>query len=282
MTIRKTRSHIRKVTVGNTVVGGGEPLLIIAGPCIVEDPSLCVEIAKEVKAVCNEIGTGYLFKASYDKANKTIRGSFRGPGVNRGLDILKHVKSATNVCVTTDVHEIDQCVEAAEVADLLQIPALLSKQIDLIKAAAATGKAVNIKKCQFTAPWEINNVLTRLSEEGFEDTIATERGYSFGYNTLISDMRALQIMSTYNRPVIYDVSHSVHGNDTILFGTEFSHRDFIRPLARSAAANGIDGLFMEVHPDPDKALSDGVGTVALKDVKEIIREVVAVDQAING
>ena len=280
MTERTHRKNIREVSVGNTRIGGGAPLMVIAGPCVVEDQGICVEVATEIKRITDELGLGYVFKASYDKANKTIKGSYRGPGVDDGLNTLKAVKAAVDVNITTDVHEPEQCAEAAEMADLLQIPALLSKQIDLIKAAAATGKPVNIKKGQFTAPWEMSNVLSRLSDDGYENTMATDRGYMFGYQTMIVDMRALQIMSTFGKPVIFDASHTVHGNETILSGTEFSHRDFIRPLGRSAVANGVDGVFIEVHPEPEKALSDGAGTLALADVATVLTEWAAIDRVL--
>jgi len=280
MTKRTHRKNIREVAVGNTQIGGGAPLMVIAGPCVVEDQGVCIEVATEIKRVTDELGLGYVFKASYDKANKTIAGSYRGPGVGDGLATLKAVKAAVGVNVTTDVHEPEQCIEAAEFADLLQIPALLSKQIDLIKAAAATGRPVNIKKGQFTAPWEMSNVLSRLSDDGFENTMATDRGYMFGYQTMIVDMRGLQIMSTFGKPVIFDASHTVHGNETILSGTDFSHRDFIRPLGRSAVANGVDGIFLEVHPEPEKALSDGAGTLALADVGTVLKEWAAIDRVL--
>ncbi len=280
MTERTHRKNIREVSVGNTRIGGGAPLMVIAGPCVVEDQGICIEVATEIKRITDELGLGYVFKASYDKANKTIKGSYRGPGVDDGLNTLKAVKTAVDVNITTDVHEPEQCAEAAEMADLLQIPALLSKQIDLIKAAAATGKPVNIKKGQFTAPWEMSNVLSRLSDDGFENTMATDRGYMFGYQTMIVDMRALQIMSTFGKPVIFDASHTVHGNGTILSGTDFSHRDFIRPLGRSAVANGVDGVFIEVHPEPEKALSDGAGTLALADVATVLKEWTAIDRVL--
>ena len=280
MTKRTHRQNIHEVPVGNTQIGGGTPLMVIAGPCVVEDQGICVEVASEIKRVTDELGLGYVFKASYDKANKTIAGSYRGPGVGDGLNTLKAVKVAVGVNVTTDVHEPAQCAEAAEFADLLQIPALLSKQIDLIKAAAATGRPVNIKKGQFTAPWEMSNVLSRLSEDGFENTMVTDRGYMFGYQTMIVDMRGLQIMSTFGKPVIFDASHTVHGNETILSGTDFSHRDFIRPLGRSAVANGVDGIFIEVHPEPEKALSDGAGTLALADVAAVLKEWAAIDRVL--
>lgn len=280
MSNRTHRNNIREIAVGDTCIGGGKPLMVIAGPCVVEDQGICVEVASEVKRITSELGLGYVFKASYDKANKTIAGSYRGPGVSEGIDALKAVKAATGVNVTTDVHEPEQCAEAAEVADLLQIPSLLSKQIDLIKAASATGKPVNIKKGQFTAPWEMNNVLSRLADDGYDNAMATERGYMFGYQTMMVDMRGLQIMSTFNKPVIFDASHTVHGNESILSGTDFSHRDFIRPLGRSAVANGVDGVFIEVHPDPDKALSDGAGTLALGDMAALLKEWVEVDQVL--
>jgi len=280
MNERTHRKNIREVAIGNTRIGGGVPLMVIAGPCVVEDQGICIEVASEIKRITAELGLGYVFKASYDKANKTIAGSYRGPGVNDGLETLKAVKAAVGVNVTTDVHEPEQCAEAADVADLLQIPALLSKQIDLIKAAAATDKAVNIKKGQFTAPWEMSNVLSRLSEDGYENTMATDRGYMFGYQTMITDMRGLQIMSTFGKPVIFDASHTVHGNESILSGTDFKHRDFIRPLGRSAVANGVDGIFIEVHPEPEKALSDGAGTLALADVATVLKEWAAIDHVL--
>ncbi len=277
---RAHRRNIREIAVGDTQIGGGKPLMVIAGPCVVEDKGVCLEVASEIKRVTADLGLGYVFKASYDKANKTIKGSYRGPGVDDGMATLREVKASVGVNVTTDVHEPEQCAEAAEVSDLLQIPALLSKQIDLIKAAAATGKPVNIKKGQFTAPWEMNNVLSRLADDGFENAMATDRGYMFGYQTMIVDMRGLQIMSTFNKPVIFDASHTVHGNETILSGTDFKHRDFIRPLGRSAVANGVDGVFLEVHPDPDKALSDGAGTLALADVATVLKEWAAIDRVL--
>lgn len=280
MTIRTHRKNIQEISVGNTRIGGGAPLMVIAGPCVVEDHGICLEVATEIKRITDELGLGYVFKASYDKANKTIKGSYRGPGVGEGLRTLEAVKAKAGVNVTTDVHEPEQCAEAADIAELLQIPALLSKQIDLIKAAAATGKPVNIKKGQFTAPWEMSNVLSRLADDGFDNAMATDRGYMFGYQTMIVDMRGLQIMSTFGKPVIFDASHTVHGNESILSGTDFSHRDFIRPLGRSAVANGVDGIFLEVHPDPDKALSDGAGTLALADVAAVLKEWSEVDRVL--
>ncbi len=283
---RKHRKNIKSVNVGNAEksfkLGGGAPLMLIAGPCIVEDHGVCLEIASEAERVAAKNNINYVFKASYDKANKTIAGSYRGPNVDAGLAALAKIKSDSGSFLITDVHEPEQCAKTAEIADILQIPALLSKQIDLIIAAGKTGKVVNIKKGQFTAPWEMNNVCSRMEEEGFNKNIVTERGYMFGYQTMITDMRALQIMSELGRPVIYDGSHSVHGNDTITSGTNLNHRDFIKPLVRSAVANGIDGVFLEVHPDPDKALSDSAGTLALKDLDDLITEINNIDKVLEG
>ncbi len=279
---RAHRQSIRPFRVSDFMIGGNNPLFLIAGPCIVENFGICTEIAQEANRVCARQGVSYVFKASYDKANKTIKGSYRGPGWKDGLATLQKIKAKTGVAILTDVHELEQCAPAAEVADILQIPALLSKQIDLILAAAKTGKPVNIKKGQFTAPWEMNNVVSRLRDSGYENVMVTERGYMFGYQTLIVDMRGLQIMSCFGQPVIFDGSHAVHGNATITTGTEFKHRDFIRPLVRSAIANGVDGLFLEIHPDPDKALSDAAGTLGLKDLEVLVSEAVRLDRVLAG
>ena len=277
-----TRAHRRThaVPVASFRIGGGYPLVLIAGPCIIEDAALCCDIAHHAAAAANKHGFNYVFKASYDKANKTIKGSYRGPGWKKGLETLAQIKKTTGVPILTDVHEPEQCRAVAEVADFLQIPALLSKQIDLILAAAETGRPVNIKKGQFTAPWEMKNVLDRLADQGFKQIAVTERGYMFGYQTLISDMRALQVMSGLGAPVLFDGSHSVHGNDIFLSGASIKHRDFIRPLVRSAVANGIDGIFIEVHPEPDKALSDAIGTFPLSELDALLKEAAAVDRAV--
>ncbi len=284
--IRKHRKNIKSVIIGDSKksfqLGGGAPLMLIAGPCVVEDHGLCLEIAAEAKRVTAKHNISYVFKASFDKANKTIAGSYRGPSIDVGLDALAKIKGESDSFLITDVHEPEQCHRTADIADILQIPALLSKQIDLILAAGKTGKAVNIKKGQFTAPWEMNNVCSRMEEEGFNNNMVTERGYMFGYQTMITDMRALQIMSELGRPVIFDGSHSVHGNDIIKSGTKLQHRDFITPLSRSAIANGIDGIFLEVHPDPEKALSDSAGTLDLKDLDKLVTEITAIDKVLEG
>ncbi|MFH1995812.1 MAG: 3-deoxy-8-phosphooctulonate synthase [Candidatus Omnitrophota bacterium] len=278
---RTHRNAIHRIKLSDFTVGGDSPLFLIAGPCVVEDLAVCLEIAGAVKEACSKRGVNYIFKASFDKANKTIKGSYRGPGWEKGLDILSKVKAKENVLILSDVHEKEQCKPAAEICDLLQIPALLSKQIDLILQAARTGRPVNIKKGQFTAPWEMGNVVGRLKDEGFKDILVTERGAMFGYQQLVSDMRSLVALERLLCPVIFDASHSVCGNAMIAEKARGSNRDFILPLCRSAAACGIDGLFLEVHPDPDKARSDSVGTYPLGDIGSLLDQVVAIDSVLS-
>ena len=282
ISFRKHRKDIHKIKCAGRDLGSDSPLFLIAGPCGIEESSICKEIAKEIERVSEKLQINYFFKASFDKANKTIPGSYRGPGWEKGLEELKKIKKDIQAPIVTDVHEKEQCSVVAEVADILQIPALLSKQIDLILAAAATGKTINIKKGQFTSPWEMKNIISRLDEEGFENYLITERGNMFGYQLLVSDMRSLQIMSQFGHPIIFDASHSVHGNDMIKTNTKLQHRDFIRPLIRSAVANGIDGLFLETHPEPDKALSDSAGTFPLYKLEDLLHEVVEIDKIISN
>lgn len=279
---RTHRMGIKKINCGSFTIGNDSPLTLIAGPCIIEDLSICKEIANEANRVCSKYGLNYIFKASFDKANKTIPNSFRGPGWEKGLEQLKQIKKEIQIPILTDVHEREQCTAVAEVADIMQIPALLSKQIDLILDIAKTGKIINIKKGQFTAPWEMKNVISRLSQEGYENIMITERGTMFGYQTLVSDMRSLQIISQFGYPVFFDGSHSVHGNNSIIENTQLKHRDFITPLVRSAVANGIDGLFLEIHPFPDKAKSDPMGTFPLQELEKLVAQVVEIDKALTN
>lgn len=270
MATSETKDHA--VRVGSITIGKGHPLALIGGPCVVEEYSVMLRIAEHAKSVCAKLGIPYIFKASYDKANKTMAGSYRGPGPDDGLKEMAKLKKETGVLMLTDVHTEAQCGPAAEVCDVLQIPALLSKQIDLILAAAGTGRPINIKKGQWTAPWEMGNVINRLAEAGFENVMVTERGTSFSYLSLINDFRGLPVMRTLGRPVIYDGSHSVHGSPTI--GERLGHnRNLIPYLCRAAAAIGVDALFLEMHPDPDKALSDAQGTVALADLESLLSSV---------
>jgi len=279
---RQHRASINTCDVDGLKIGGTNQLFLMAGPCLVEDMGICFDIIDTIQALCEKYNVNYIFKASYDKANKTIKDSYRGPGWRSGLELLEKIKAQKDVPILTDVHEIEQCKHAANVASILQIPALLSKQIDLIIAAAETGKTVNIKKGQFTPAWEANNVISRLKDNGFDKIIVTDRGYMFGYGTLVSDMRALQIMTQFKVPVVFDGSHSVHGNDTIITGGHFKHRDFIRPLVRSAVANGVDGVFIEVHPEPEKALSDATGTFPLSEVELLLKEMTNIERALNS
>src|SRR5205085_4925141 len=244
------------VTVGGFEIGGeAERITLIAGPCVAENYDLCCEIAAAVKAVCVQIGFNYIFKASFDKANRTSGGSYRGGGIDTGLQILSSIRAEFDVPVVTDIHESWQAKPAAEVADVLQIPAFLCRQTDLLHAAGETGKVVNVKKGQFLAPWDMANVVKKVAETGNEQIILTERGASFGYNTLVVDMTSLPQLRELGYPVCFDATHSVQrpgGAGTQSGGA----REYIPHLARAATAVGIDALFMEVHPDPEKGLSD--------------------------
>ncbi|HEY3332350.1 MAG TPA: 3-deoxy-8-phosphooctulonate synthase [Capsulimonadaceae bacterium] len=241
---------------GATLGGPASPLGIFSGPCVIESLDLCLEVAETMKRHCDDLGLPYVFKASFDKANRTSGSSFRGQGLTQGLAILAEVKQRVGVPVMTDVHESAQCAEAGEVCDILQIPAFLSRQTDLLLAAAATGKIVNIKKGQFLAPWDMKNIVDKMSATGNDNIMLCERGASFGYNTLVVDMRGLPIMRDYGFPIVFDGTHSVQqpgGQGTSSGG----QRQFIPHLVRAAVATGaVDALFLETHPNPDKALSD--------------------------
>lgn len=250
-------------------VGPGSPLLVLAGPCVAESSAICQEIAGTAKEVCASLGLNYVFKASFDKANRTSINSFRGPGEEGGLAILQEIKDKFNLPVITDVHEPDQCARVAKVVDMLQIPAFLSRQTDLLLAAGRTGKPVNVKKGQFLAPEDMAGVVKKLESTGNERILLTDRGTSFGYHNLVVDMRGLVIMRNLGCPVVFDATHSVQlpgGNGTSSGG----NREFVPPLARAACAVGIDALFLEIHPEPEKALSDGANSLRLKDLKDLL------------
>ena len=258
-------------------VGRGEKLLLLAGPCVAESLEVCSEVASEAKAICAELGINYVFKASFDKANRTSINAFRGPGLEAGLAMLAEVKEKYGVPVVTDVHEPQQCAPVSEVADILQIPAFLCRQTDLLLAAAKTGRPVNVKKGQFLAPEDMAAVVKKLESTGNERIMLTDRGTSFGYHNLVVDMRGLAIMRNLGCPVCFDATHSVQlpgGNGTSSGG----NREFVPPLARAAAAVGIDVLFMEVHPHPEKALSDGANSLALKDLRQLLTGVKAIHE----
>ena len=257
-----------KVQVTKDITLGGDKMVLFSGPCAAESYDICMETGTRVKQICEKLGIQYVFKSSFDKANRTSSGSYRGPSMDDGLEILRRVKKDLNVPVVTDVHESYQCAEVAEVADVLQIPAFLCRQTDLLKAAARTGKSVKIKKGQFRAPEDMKYAVDKVRGEGNNNVFLTERGASFGYHTLVVDMRSLPIMRQFT-PVIFDVTHSVQqpGGKG---GSSGGQREFAPFLARAAAATGVDGFFIESHPNPDKALSDGPNMIPLHDMESFL------------
>lgn len=257
-----------KVSLAENILLGGDRMVLFAGPCAAESYDICMETGSHVKDICGRLNIDFIFKSSFDKANRTSSGSYRGPSKEGGLDILARVKKELQVPVVTDVHESYQCAEVAEVVDVLQIPAFLCRQTDLLKAAARTGKAVKIKKGQFMAPEDMKYAVNKVREEGNEKVFLTERGASFGYHTLVVDMRSLPIMRQYT-PVVFDVTHSVQQPGG-MGGSSGGQREFAPFLARAAAAAGVDGFFIETHPDPSKALSDGPNMIPLKDMESFL------------
>ena len=253
------------VEVAKNITLGGERMVLFAGPCAAESYDICMETGEKIKAICSKLGVDYVFKSSFDKANRTSGGSYRGPSRDAGLEILARVRQDLRVPVVTDVHESYQCEEVARVVDVLQIPAFLCRQTDLLKAAARTGKAVKIKKGQFMAPEDMQYAVEKVRGEGNGNVFLTERGVSFGYHTLVVDMRALPVMRQY-APVIFDVTHSVQqpgGRG----GSSGGQREFAPFLARAAAAAGVDGFFIESHPNPSQALSDGPNMIPLDEME---------------
>ena len=271
-----TENDVRLAKVGNAVtVGSGKPLTLIAGPCVIESRDLVFEVAEAVNAICKKLGVQYIFKASFDKANRTSASTFRGPGVAAGLTVLQEVKDKLGLPVLTDIHESSHVEQVAEVVDVLQIPAFLCRQTDLLMAAAATGKAINVKKGQFLSPQEMSQVAQKLRTAGVENLLLTERGNSFGYNTLVVDFRSLPQLQSFGCPVIFDATHSVQqpGGQG---GTSGGQREYVAPLARAAVAVGVDGLFMEIHPNPDKALSDGPNMLPLHRLEPLLKQLLAI------
>ncbi len=246
----------REVKIGDSVAIGGEnPLVLIAGPCVIEDEKLVLRVARRLREITSSLGMPFIFKSSYDKANRTSLHSFRGPGLKEGLAILKKVKEEVGVAVLSDIHQVSEAEEAAKVLDVIQIPAFLSRQTDLVLAAAKTGLPVNVKKGQFLSPWEMAFVVEKITSCGNHRVMLTERGTTFGYQNLVNDMRAVAVMRSLGYPVVYDATHSVQLPGAAQ-GASGGQREFIPTLVRAAVAAGADGLFMEVHPDPPKALSD--------------------------
>jgi 2-dehydro-3-deoxyphosphooctonate aldolase (KDO 8-P synthase) len=257
------------------------PLALIAGPCILEGKGMALEIAAELKLVAGRLQVPFIFKASYDKANRSSIRSYRGPGLRDGLQILEQVKAQCGVPVLTDIHDAADAPRAAAVADILQIPAFLCRQTDLLLAAAATGLPVNVKKGQFLAPEDMRNICGKIASAGNARVLLTERGTSFGYHNLVVDMRSLAIMKKTGYPVVFDATHSVQLPGG-LGNSSGGQREFVRPLAKAAVAVGIAGVFIEVHPVPAKALSDGPNSIPLKDVAAFLKDIIKIDHAVKA
>lgn len=271
---------MNQVKVGNFTIGGAAPLALLAGPCVLESLERSLLIGRTVKEICGRLGINYVFKASFDKANRSSFHSFRGPGLEKGLAWLKTIKEELGVPVVTDIHESYQAAPAAEVADILQIPAFLCRQTDLLHAAAQTGRVVNVKKGQFLAPDDMRNVVDKLHESGCDQLMLTERGASFGYHNLVVDMRSLPIMRSFGYPVVFDGTHSVQlpgGNGTSSSG----NREYVEYLVRAAVGVGIDALFLEVHDNPEEALSDGANMVYLDKLEDLLKEALAIHEIVQ-
>jgi 2-dehydro-3-deoxyphosphooctonate aldolase (KDO 8-P synthase) len=270
-----------EVIIGDTVLGGSNPLSLIAGPCVIENEEITFYTAQKLKELCAELDIPFIFKSSYDKANRTSLSSFRGPGMERGLRTLADIKSRLRVPVLADIHSVDEVRPASEVLDVLQIPAFLCRQTDLVLTASKTGRAVNIKKGQFLAPWDMKNILDKAASTGNRHIFITERGTSFGYNNLVVDTRSFPILRSFGFPVVFDVTHSLQlpGGQGACSGGQ---REFAAPLARAAVAAGVDGLFMEVHPEPDKALCDGPNMIPLDELPKMLKALKEIHELISA
>jgi len=271
----------KRISIGNLQIGGDLPVVVIAGPCVIESKESALGHATALKEKADRVGVPYIFKSSYDKANRSSVQSFRGPGLEKGLEILAEVKKRVGVPVLTDVHEIDQVGPVKEVADILQIPAFLCRQTDFVIAVANSGKIVNVKKGQFLAPWDMRNVIEKIRSTGNEQILLTERGVCLGYNNLVSDMRSLVVMRDLGYPVVFDATHSLQLPGG-LGNASGGERKYIPALARAGVAAGVDALFMEVHQDPDHALSDGPNSLDLKDFERLLQTVKAIDSLTKG
>jgi 2-dehydro-3-deoxyphosphooctonate aldolase (KDO 8-P synthase) len=270
-----------EVAAGELLIGGGRPLVLIAGPCVIENEEATLALAGHLRELTRELGVGLVFKGSFDKANRTSLDAFRGPGLSEGLRILARVKEQFGLPVLSDVHEIAQLEEAAQVLDIIQIPAFLCRQTDLLLAAGRTGRVINVKKGQFLAPWDMANVVAKIASTGNQEILLTERGGTFGYNNLVVDMRSLPIMRRTGCPVVFDATHSVQlpGGAG---GSSGGQREFVADLSRAAVAVGIDALFWEVHENPEKALCDGPNSLALDSLRAMLGEIMAIDAIVKG
>jgi len=272
---------LKEVRVGKLILGAAHPLVLVAGPCVIEDESTTVAIARELVDITQRLQVPFIFKASYDKANRTSTGSYRGPGLEKGLDLLDFIRNRFQVPVLSDVHQLTEIEPASKVLDILQIPAFLCRQTDLLTAAARTGLTVNIKKGQFLSPGDMRYAVEKVAAAGNENILLTERGTTFGYNNLVVDFRAIPIMGLLGYPVLFDATHSVQlpGGGGLVSG---GNREFVPVLAKAAVAAGANGLFLEVHFDPDKALCDGPNSWPLGQLEPLLRSLLAIHQAVSG
>ncbi len=271
---------MKEIRLGKWKVGENNPLLVIAGPCVIEDESTTIAIARELKEIQQRLNIPLVFKASYDKANRTSITSYRGPGLDAGLDLLDFIRARFELPVLSDVHQVSEIEKAAQVLDVIQIPAFLCRQTDLLVAAGRTGRPVNVKKAPFLSPWDMQFVVGKIAETGNDQILVTERGSTFGYNNLVVDMRSLPILSSLGYPVIFDATHSVQlpGGGQGVSGGE---RKFVPFLARAAVAAGVQGVFLEVHLDPEKALCDGANSWPLDRLEALLRNLMAIHEIVN-
>lgn len=270
----------KELVLRNVKIGGANPIVLIAGPCVIESEASAMRHAKALKYIARRLGVPFIFKSSYDKANRTSLDSFRGPGMKKGLKILRKIKDELDIPVLSDIHCREEVREASKVLDVIQIPAFLSRQTDLIIAAARTGKVVNIKKGQFLAPWDVRHVLKKIESTGNRKIILTERGVSFGYNNLVSDFRSVLIMKEFGYPVVYDATHSVQMPGG-LGDKSGGERRFIPHLAMAAAACGVNGIFVEVHENPEKAPSDGPNMMKLSEIEGMLMSLKRIERAVR-
>ncbi len=277
---RHNKTMTKEIKIGSIRMGGGNPLVLIAGPCVIESEASTLKHARALKAIADHAGVPFIFKSSYDKANRTSIDSYRGPGLKKGLAILKKVKDTLGLSVLSDVHCKEDMKAAAKVLDVIQIPAFLCRQTDILAAAAGTGKVVNVKKGQFMAPWDMRHVIKKVEASGNKNIVITERGVSFGYNTLVSDFRSLLIMKEYGYPVVYDATHSVQAPAGKGDKSGGESR-FIPQLSMAAVTCGVDALFMEIHENPAKALSDGPNMLKLSDLAGLLSRLTNIEKVVG-
>lgn len=270
---------MNQIRISNITIGDKNPLVLIGGPCVIESEAKCLDVAKRIQGICGKLNIPFIFKSSFDKANRLSIDSYRGPGLKKGLEVLNKVKQKLKIPVLSDIHCQKEINEAAKVLDIIQIPAFLCRQTDIVVAAAKTGRVINIKKGQFLAPWDMLPIIKKVESTGNRKIIITERGVSFGYNNLVTDFRSLAIMREFGYPVIYDATHSVQipgGKGTCSGG----QRQFVTGLSRAAVAFGCDGLFLEVHQDPDRAPCDGPNMIDLKELESLLKAIKKIEAAL--